>query len=91
MQIRSIAGKDNAMASKLLIPILLGAICMITSITYLARARYSEYFKESEVISIPVATLDTAALVLECRHLRRGMRLTCFPRTIFHHPSSVED
>jgi hypothetical protein len=65
MQIRRIAEKGNAMASKLLIPTVLGASCMITSTTYLARARYSEYFKESQVISMPVATLDTAALVLE--------------------------
>jgi hypothetical protein len=46
------------MASKLLIPILLGVICMLTVVT----AR--ENFKDSEVISMPTATAEKNISIL---------------------------
>jgi hypothetical protein len=48
------------MASKLLIPILLGTICMLTLVT----ASENGNFKHSQVISMPTATDEKNTLVL---------------------------
>lgn len=48
------------MASKLLIPILLGVICMLTVVT----ARDNGNFKDSQVISMPTATAEKNISIL---------------------------
>ncbi len=48
------------MASKLLIPILFGVICMLTVVT----ARQNGNFKDSEVISMPTATAEKNISIL---------------------------
>jgi hypothetical protein len=52
--------KADEMASKLLIPILLGVICMLTVVT----ARENGNFKDSKVISMPTATAEKNISVL---------------------------
>jgi hypothetical protein len=52
--------KGNEMASKLLIPILLGVICMLTVVT----ARDNGNFKDSQVISMPTATAEKNISIL---------------------------
>jgi hypothetical protein len=52
--------KRDEMASKLLIPILLGVICMLTVVT----ARENGNFKDFQAISMPTATAEKNISVL---------------------------
>jgi hypothetical protein len=69
------------MAAKLLIPILLGTICMLRLVT----ASENANFKHSQVISMPTATAEKNTLVLLTQVISLENMVTNLNCTILGH------